>query len=182
MASDSMPTGAATPTATTPPVAEAVVRDHVPVVRRYLRMHGVGSHAADDLTQEAFVIALQKGVLALPGAAVATFLRRTARFLVLRHRRDVHHAVELADAVDELWERQCAGDGGEALLAALRHCIAALPERARLAVVRSYGLGADAPAAREAAAAALGLQQNGLKTLLQRARQSLRACIDKRHP
>ncbi len=177
-----MPTSAATPIETPPPTADALVRDHVPGLRRYLRMHGVGPHTADDLTQEAFVIALQKGVLALPAAAVATFLRRTARFLVLRHHRDDRGAVALADAVDELWQRQCGGDDGEALLAALRQCLDALPERARQAVVRSYGLAADAPAAREAAAAALGLQPNGLKTLLQRARQSLRACIDKRLP
>ena len=65
---------------------EALVNRHVRAVWRYLRMHGADPHEADDLTQEAFVVALQKGAAHLDPAATATFLRRTARFLFLRLR------------------------------------------------------------------------------------------------
>jgi RNA polymerase sigma-70 factor (ECF subfamily) len=157
-----------------------LIERHLLATWRYLRMHGATSHEADDLAQEAFVIALQKGAAELDPPATATFLRRTARFLFLRLRRDEWPAIELADAVDALWERDCAGDDGAGLLDALRQCVGELQGRARDAIERCYGLGTELPAARDAAAAALGLQANGLKTLLQRTRQVLRACIERR--
>ena len=141
---------------------------------------GARAHEADDLTQEAFVVALRKGVMSLPPAAVAAFLRRTARFLFLRHRRDEPDAVELADAVDERWLRDCEADGGEALLARLRGCVDDLPGRARQAIRASYGLVDDREHDRAAVAHALGLQPDGLKTLLQRARALLRTCLERR--
>jgi len=182
MASDGMPTPNVLRAPAAPPAAESFVHDHLRVVRRYLRMHGASSHLADDLAQEVFVVALQKQALALPPAAATTFLRRTARFLLLRHWRSDRAAIALADAVDDLWTRQCADDGGEGLLTALRGCVDGLTERSKQAIGLCYGVGAETPAARDAAALALGLQQNGLKTLLQRARQALRECIERRRP
>jgi RNA polymerase sigma-70 factor (ECF subfamily) len=158
------------------PTDEAVVRQHLLAVWRYLRMHGASPHEADDLAQEAFVIALQKGAARLDPAATATFLRRTARFLFLRLRRG-SVAVELADAVDQLWARDCEADGGDGLVAALRRCIEALQDRARRAIERSYGLGADDPASRARVAVELGMTENGVKTLLQRSREQLRQCL-----
>ena len=158
----------------------ALLQRHLTATWRYLRMHGATPHEADDLAQEAFVIALRKGAATLAPAATATFLRRTARFLFLRLRRDARDAVELADEVDALWQRDCDHDGGDRLVEALRDCVGQLHGRARDAVRRWYGLGADEPGARDATAAALGLQPNGLKTLLQRTRQALRACIERR--
>jgi len=171
------------PAAPAPAAApEELLQQHLLATWRYLRMHGASTHEADDLTQEAFVIALQKRATALDPAATATFLRRTARFLFLHLRRDSRPAHELADAVDALWDARCADDGGDGLLETLRECVAHLQGRAREAIERCYGLGADTPAARDAAADALGLQPNGLKTLLQRTRQALRACIERRQP
>ena len=45
------------------------VARHALAVRRYLRMHGADPHTAEDLTQEAFVTALQKGAMDLEPAA-----------------------------------------------------------------------------------------------------------------
>ena len=160
----------------------AVVREQLHALWRYLRMHGASDHEADDLAQEAFVIALQKGAAFLAPAATATFLRRTARFLFLRLRRGGPDAVQLADAVDALWDRDCAADGGDARLEALRACLHELTDRARRAVDLAYGLGAADAQSRMAIAAELGLHENGVKTLMQRVRQQLRACVERRQP
>jgi DNA-directed RNA polymerase specialized sigma24 family protein len=162
--------------------AEDLVARHLTAVWRYLRMHGASAHEADDLAQDAFVIALRKGAAALDPAATATFLRRTARFLFLRARRDRRGAVDLADAVDALWSRDCEQDDGDGLVASLRTCVGELQGRARDAIRLCYGVGADDAAGRDAACRALGLQPNGLKTLLQRTRQLLRACLERSKP
>jgi RNA polymerase sigma-70 factor (ECF subfamily) len=172
----------AIPTDASASSAEAIVQRHLLGVWRYLRMQGADPHEADDLAQEAFVIALQKGAAALDPPATAAFLRRTARFLFLRLRRDAREAIELADAADELWAQSCEHDGGDDLVAALRRCVDELTGRAREAVALCYGVAAATPVAHAAAAQHLGLQPNGLKTLLQRTRHLLRACIERRNP
>ncbi len=147
---------------------------------RYLRMHGASAHEADDLVQEAFLIAVQKGALGFDPPATAVFLRRTARFLFLRLRRGGREAEQLADAVDSLWQRDCAADDGDRMLGLLRACLGELTERARRAVERAYGLGDGDPSSRLELASELGLAPDGVKTLMQRARQQLRACIERR--
>jgi DNA-directed RNA polymerase specialized sigma24 family protein len=151
---------------------------HLRTLWRYLRMHGARPAEADDLAQDAFVIALQKGALGAQPAALATFLRRTARFLFLRRRKGGHPEALLADAVDALWARDCGKDAGEGMVAAARECIGRLEGRARRAVELGYGLDGAGPSSRSAIAAELGMQENGVKTLLQRTRQQLRECIE----
>ncbi len=162
------------------PDLDQLIRQHLKGVWRYLRMQGASPHEADDLAQEAFVLALQKGAATLDPAATTMFLRRTARFLFLHLRRDHRAAVELADAVDGLWDRDCDADAGDDLLDTLRHCVGQLQERARRAVELSYGLGAFDAKHRVDVATELGLQPNGVKTLMQRVRQQLRECIERR--
>lgn len=166
-------------TAAEPRTAEAFVARHLRSVWRYLRMHGASPHEADDLTQEAFVTALQKGVLALDPPAAQVFLRRTARFAFLHHLRARPADLALADAVDRLWLRDCADDGGDDRVAALHDCLGKLDGRARLAIERRYGIGDRAALPHDDVAAELGMLPNGLKTLLQRTRQLLRACIER---
>ncbi len=160
---------------------ETFVRQHLVGVWRYLRAHGANAHEADDLTQEAFVVALRKDVAQSEPAAAAVFLRRTARFLFLRLHRDTPTAEPLADAVDMLWQHDCADDGDE-LLVALRGCVAQLDDKARRAVELSYGLGAHDEASRAEIARELGMTDNGVKTLLQRTRQRLRECVLRKRP
>ncbi|MFT4843003.1 MAG: RNA polymerase sigma factor (sigma-70 family) [Planctomycetota bacterium] len=154
------------------------VDQHLQSVWRYLRMHGAGPHEADDLAQEAFVTALQKGALNFDPPAAQVFLRRAARFAFLHHLRDRRHDPELADAVDDLWDREAADDGGELLLRELHGCIDKLEGRAQQAIRWSYGIGEDAEDSRGDVAKRMNLKPNGLKTLLQRTRQLLRTCIE----
>ena len=161
------------------PSPEPFVNRHLRSVWRYLRMHGADHHEADDLVQEAFVTALRKGVLHLDPPAAQVFLRRAARFAFLHHLRDKRRDPELADAVDALWDRDAEHDGGEQLLAKLHGCLEQLEGRAKQAVQLSYGVGDCPRTARDDVAQQLGLQPNGLKTLLQRTRQALRTCIER---
>ena len=170
-----------------PPAAAPAAAAHVAVIDRhlrglwrYLRMHGAGAAEADDLAQEAFVVALQKGALQREPAITAAFLRTTARHLFLRARKGGTKQAQLADTVDELWAIDCAGDDGESLVAAVRACVGELQGRARTAVEMSYGLGEHDAHSRAAVARELGLQENGVKTLLQRVRQKLRECVERR--
>jgi DNA-directed RNA polymerase specialized sigma24 family protein len=166
-----------------PPTSPRTAAAIEPLLRslwRYLRMHGASTAEAEDLAQEAFVLALQKGALDAEPAATEAFLQRSARFLFLRLRRAGQRQRAVADAVDALWVRDGAADGGDALVAAARLCVDQLDGRARTAVELSYGIG-DAPAhSRAQIAQVLGMQENGVKTLMQRVRQRLRECIERR--
>lgn len=171
----------AAPTDTT---NDSMVRAHLAWVWRYLRMHGATPHEADDLAQEAFVVALRKHATELEPAATAAFLRRTARFLFLRRRRqgifEVSALDEFANAVDATWDRDCRDDRGDGMLAALRVCVEVLEGRMRRAVELSYGWAGEGEASRARIASELGMTENGVKTLLQRVRQRLRECVTRR--
>jgi RNA polymerase sigma factor (sigma-70 family) len=172
------------PTAESPPAeavprldaARVVVEAHATKLFRFVRCLGASREVADDLTQEAFVVAWQKGKQALPAAALAAFLRRTARYLWLDHRRreqrERRGEAAIAAATLQVWERELPDDG-EQLVAATRACVQRLRGRAARAVELAYGRGAG----RERIAAELGLQPNGVKTLLARTRRWLEDCI-----
>lgn len=153
---------------------EALVRAHQAGVWRYLRSLGCASDQADDLTQDTFLVALDKGFEDSDDAATRAYLRRTARFLWLRGQRKARRRAELlAAAVDRLWERDCERDDGEAWLEALRSCVAGLRGRARSVVQWVYCEGQS----RGEVARALGMRRGGVKTLLRRVRQTLRECV-----
>lgn len=155
---------------------EAIVRRHQRALWRYLRALGAEPGTADDLLQDTFLVALRAGLADRGPAAVATFLRQTARHLFLRRRRDQGRREELlVELADRLWQQDCSDDG-EQWLAALRACVDALDGRPRDVVRLFYAEGKD----RVAVAAALGMQENGVKTLLQRVRAVLRGCVEQR--
>lgn len=155
-----------------------VVRAHVAGLFRFLRCLGASREVAEDLTQEAFVVAWQKGKQQLPPPALAAFLRRAARFLWLDHRRGERRAeAAITQLAMQEWERELPDDG-EALVAATRACVQQLRGRAARAVELAYGRGEG----REAIAAALGMLPNGVKTLLARTRAWLEQCVRRNLP
>jgi RNA polymerase sigma-70 factor (ECF subfamily) len=144
---------------------------------RYLRALGARADEADDLCQEAMLVALASAVPADPAAASA-FVRGIARNLWLRSRRwwQRRREREIAAAVDELWLATAEPDGGEELVTRLRECVGGLQPRARTALELHYRDGLTWPQV----AGQIGLRANGTKTLVQRARQALRQCIERR--
>ena len=162
------------PPAAADDAAAAFVRRHQRGVWRFLRAIGCPAHAADEVAQDALLLALDRAV---GEAEAAGFLRQAAKFLWLRRQRDEgRQALRLAELGERLWLRDCAHDDGDGLLAALRLCIEALPPRSRLAVERTYG----DDAGRAELAQELGIGEHGVRTLLQRVRAALRACIDRK--
>jgi len=142
-------------------------------------MQGASPSDADDLAQEAFVVALRKNALDADPAALAVFLRRTGRFLLIRHRGKSEPVIAMADAIDQLWQASCEPDDGNLLVDAARQCIEQLEGRARRAIELGYGFDRAEPSSRATIAAELGMKENGVKTLLQRLRRQLRQCIER---
>ena len=144
-------------------------------LRRYVRLLGADATGADDLVQEAFVIALRRDDFdaSVPGAAF-TFLRTTARHLWLKRHRGRMTELELRD-VEVVWDERCA-DGGSAYVDALRRCVERLPDRSRRLLAATYGAGVG----RGGAATAFAMSKDGIKSALRRLRAFLHDCIDRR--
>ncbi|MEO6597192.1 MAG: sigma-70 family RNA polymerase sigma factor [Planctomycetota bacterium] len=146
---------------------------------RYLRALGADATEADDLTQETMLVGCTSDLPADDNAARA-FLRGVARNMWLRSRRwwQRRREREVAVAVDELWLATADADQGEELLARLHNCLQQLQPRSKKALELHYrdGFGWNDVAAQ------IGLRPNGTKTLVQRARQALRTCIERRRP
>lgn len=106
------------------------------------------------------------------------FLLGVARNLWLRSRRwwQRKREREIADAVDELWHETADANGGEELVEQLRDCLEQLQPRTRQALDLHYGDGLSWPEV----AQRIDMLPNGIKTLAQRARQTLRTCIERR--
>ena len=158
------------------PVADFVSR-HQAGLWRFLRLLGCRRPQAEEIAQDALVLAVQRAVHEGGAGAAAAFLRQTAKFLWLREQRDDRRRAERqAAAAERLWQRELAVDDGAGWLAALDRCLQELPPRSRLALDRTYrdDLG------RSELGAELGIGEHGVRTLLQRLRAALRECIERR--
>lgn len=147
-----------------------------PALWRYARTLGADAATADDLVQEAFVVALRRSDFdARHAGAVFTFLRTTCKQLWLRsqRRRGSERDVDAADAV---WVARCGDGPGDDYVEALRGCIERLPARSRALLQATYGDGDG----REAAGARLQLSRDGVKSALRRLRTFLHGCITRR--
>jgi RNA polymerase sigma-70 factor (ECF subfamily) len=160
---------------------DRLVREHQAGLWRYLRVLGCPAHEAEDLTQETFLAVLTKPFQDYNRQATAAYLRQVARNLFVTSRRRAVSSVEL-DEAEAAWLRWAAHDEGEELLAALRECLPTLSERARHALGLRFGFDAESggAASRAQIAGALGLSEDGAKNLLQRAKQQLRECIERK--
>ncbi|HWB12659.1 MAG TPA: sigma-70 family RNA polymerase sigma factor [Pirellulales bacterium] len=151
-----------------------LVREHQTGVWRYLRVLGCPAAEAEDLTQETFLAVLTRPFHDYNRQATAAYLRQVARNLFISSRRRAVAVAEL-DEAEAAWLRWAIKDDGQELMDALQACLQKLTDRARQALDLRFGR--QAP--RAEIAAALGLSEDGAKNLMQRAKQQLRACIDK---
>jgi RNA polymerase sigma-70 factor (ECF subfamily) len=164
----------------TPPatcdVAQLVLR-HQAGVWRYLRSLGCDAALAEDLTQETFLAVLQRPFEDRNPSATFKYLRTVAKNLLINLQRRSSKVSQVADIeeLDAFWDR-LGDDHGEAMLAALRECMARLAPRARRALELRFG----ADAARCDIAQQLGMSENGAKNLMQRAKTRLRECIERK--
>jgi RNA polymerase sigma-70 factor (ECF subfamily) len=157
----------------------------------YLRYLGCPVDEVADLVQETFLRLFRRADFEhRADEATAAWLRKTARHLWLRSlgRRARERRLQdpqphghahpgLPDAaIDEAWDRFRGDDEGETYLAALRHCLGRLKDRARRALELQFQDGLP----RREIAARMGLSDGGTKTLLARTRQALRECIERR--
>ncbi len=162
--------------AATPADLGAVAEKLRPALWRYARTLGAGAADADDLVQEALIVALRRRDFDIshPGA-VFTFLRTTCKQLWLRsqRRRGSERDVDAADAV---WLARCGDGPGDDYVDALRACVDNLPERSRLLLGATY----SDDEGRDTAGERFGLGRNGVKSALRRLRTFLRDCITQR--
>ncbi len=156
------------------------IREHQASVWQYLRVLGCDREAASDLTQEAFLVALRKGLCFEDPPGAQRYLRQTAHYLFLDHCRANGRSKWQSDsqawarAVDAAFDE--VDDGNvERWLAALGACREKLEGRRSEAVALFYGQDLS----RAEVARKLEMKETGLKTMLQRVREDLRACIDR---
>lgn len=143
---------------------------------RYLRYLGCEPTLADDFVQDTLLAALRAhgGHEPPPG-----WLLLTAKNQLRQHHRAQRRSERLLADLElrhAQWTEVAGADDGDGKLAALRLCLAELPERSRQVLQQRYGAGLD----RSAIARALGLGDEGVKSLLVRVRQVLAACMARR--
>lgn len=161
----------------TDPNRESLVREHLTGVWRYLRFLGCNRSLADDLTQETFMVFLRKPFNFLGHEPTAEYLRGIARYIWLEAlRQNARLPQTQIEAEDQAFTDYAGPSHGDAYLDALRECEETLAGKSREAVRLHY---AD-KLTQEQIAERLDMKPNGVKTLLQRARQHLRSCVERR--
>ena len=156
----------------------AVVETHQVGLWRYLRFLGCDPATADDLCQETFLAVLRAPFADYDPAATARYLRTVARNLVRKQARRQAHAPsrEELDRVEDLWEQRAADDGGEAYVEAVSSCLQRLDDAQRRALELRY----TSESSRAQMGRELALSEDGVKSLLRRARAALRLCVERR--
>jgi RNA polymerase sigma-70 factor (ECF subfamily) len=156
---------------------ETIVRRHQAGLWRYLRLLGCDPTTAEDVAQETFLALLAADFEDRHPRSTAAWLRKKARYLFLdRVRARTRRERNLALAAERVWRRYAAEDDGAGYRRALEHCVEGLAPKARRAVDLRY----SDHRTRAEMAGILGLRENGVKTLLQRARAALRDCVERR--
>ncbi len=157
----------------------SLVHRHQAGVWRYVRFLGADPSEADDVTQETFLALARAEFVERDERQTAGYLRVVARnqLLALRRKQNREPGTVELEAADSVWAAAAGPDGSLArYLDALGDCLKLLEGRAREAIDLHY----RESVSREAIAAQLEMQPDGVKTLLRRTRQSLRECVERK--
>lgn len=166
-----------TPAPVTIAVQQLFVR-HQPTLRSFAIALTGDFAAAEDVVQETFLTVTAKAADFEPGTNFVAWACAIARLKVLENRRAARRfspaVVEaLADAIPD---EELATDLGHDRLPQLLACLEGLPPKAKELVRLRYFL-EQGPSA---IAASLGRSVAGVNAALQKARESLRICIERR--
>lgn len=153
-----------------------LVQRHQVEVWRYVRFLGASAELADDLVQEAFLQLLRAPFEERTPAATAGWLRTVARNLYVKSFRAPPFQLAELDAIEAAWTGFAQEDAGQDALDRLRVCLERLDGRARDAVRLCY----EERRSRRDIAHRLGIGEDGVKSLLRRARALLRDCVERR--
>lgn len=147
-------------------------------VWRYLRALGCEAALAEDLTQDTFLAVLKRPFQDVSPPATSAYLRKTALNMLISHERRAGRmrAVEDIEQLDRTWTRWAGDDDGEAVLDYLRDCVNRLTKRARMALEMRF----RGDHSRAEIAEALEITEHGAKNLMQRAKDQLRECIERK--
>jgi RNA polymerase sigma-70 factor (ECF subfamily) len=151
------------------------LEEHYRPLSRYLRFLGCSDTLAEDLVQETFIAVLARPPILHDPGAFPAYIRAVARnkFLkALQKAKSEPVREDLAEA-DAVWEPVASREGWDAFREAVRGCIEGLDDRDR-AILKNYFARENG---RREAAAASGLSDEGLKTLLRRIKDRLKACV-----
>ncbi len=148
-------------------------------LRVYVRGLGMRAETADDVAQEAFVVAFEKLQTFERGTNFGAWVRTIARFLVSKElRREDRRRRLLAEHVAEILsaENVPAPEEAAAKAEALKLCLGELPERWRTLVQQRYfeNLAPSVIASHE------GRSANEIRQALFRLRSALHECITRR--
>lgn len=152
-----------------------LVRSHQAEVWRYVRYLGASTELADDLVQETFLQLLRTPFQERTPAETAQWLRTVARNQFVRSFRRPPLPLADLDAIEVAWTDFAGDDAGSRSLAALRACVERLAGRPRDVVRWHY----EERCSRAEISARLGIGEDGVKSLLRRTREVLRACIER---
>ncbi|HVR86835.1 MAG TPA: sigma-70 family RNA polymerase sigma factor [Planctomycetota bacterium] len=136
-------------------------------------------HAVEDAFQETCLVAVQKAAEFRDGTNFAAWARAIARHKLreqLRKRTGVLLADAFFDGLDRAFDEARAALDPDPRKEALRLCLAELHDGARQMVSLRYDEGLD-PAA---IAGRMGKSRAAVNSLLQRIREILRECVDRR--
>jgi RNA polymerase sigma-70 factor (ECF subfamily) len=162
----------------------ALARGHHRCLLIYARALARNEATAADLVQDAFIAAWRNlgrfDVTRDFGSWLRGIIRNKWREHLRRHSREV----DVDDATLEAWESRFAqwdanrGAGEADVLATLDDCLRLLPEAMGEAVRRFYYLEESG----ETIATSIGIDTTTLRKRLQRAREALRTCLDRKLP
>lgn len=156
---------------------EMLVQEHQAAVLRYLRFLGCEEALAHDLAQETFIALIEADFEIREHKATSAYLRTTARNFYFMWLRKTRREVRLPDedVLEAAWHENEGEDEGARYRQALSNCLQGLTQRAQLALKLRYVENAS----REQISFAVGLEEEGCKTLMRRAKDKLRECIRK---
>jgi RNA polymerase sigma-70 factor, ECF subfamily len=162
------------------------VREHHASLRGFVRSLGVDPLWVDDIAQEAFIIAYNRLEEFDKERDFGAWLRGIARNLVINERRkSARRKRILSDNLTDVLissssapeaEAEELGDHELAKVKALRECIKDLPEKSLTLIRAKY----DADSSALDIAQSLGMNPPAVRKALERLRETLKKCMEKR--